>query len=344
MNSLQALRSKLMEQNNQEQRSTNDNAIYPFWNIPMDTTAVLRFLPDGDSTNTYFWVERNMIRLTFPGVLGGDTHKEVTVQVPCMEMWKETCPILTEVRPWFKDSSLEDLARKYWKKRSYIFQGFVREDPISESDVPENPIRRFVINPSIYKIVHDTLMDPEMEDIPTDYTSGTDFRITKSQQGGYSSYATSSYSRRTSALTEVEKAAIDTYGLFNLSDFLPKKPDDAGVKIIAEMFEASYNGELYNPEKWAEHYRPYGFNYEAKTPMATSNVAQATVNTQASVSTTEAVTVNEPVSQHVPQETVSVEPVAQPQSPAPQPQAGTAGKASPQDILAQIRARKESNS
>ena len=43
-----------------------------------------------------------------------------------------------------KDASLEDMGRKYWKKRSYIFQGFVNENPLNET-APENPIRRFVI-------------------------------------------------------------------------------------------------------------------------------------------------------------------------------------------------------
>ena len=41
-------------------------------------------------------------------------------------------PVLAEVRTWFKDSILEDMGRKYWKKRSYIFQGFV--DPTLDEE------------------------------------------------------------------------------------------------------------------------------------------------------------------------------------------------------------------
>ena len=115
MASLAEIRAKLQSMENNSKGSSpaqSDNAIYPFWNIDEGTSTLLRFLPDSDPNNTFFWVERQMIRLTFPGVVGGD-QKPTTVQVPCMEMFGETCPVLTEVRPWFKDPSLEDMGRKY---------------------------------------------------------------------------------------------------------------------------------------------------------------------------------------------------------------------------------------
>ena len=64
-----------------------------------DSTAVIRFLPDADNSNTFFWRERQIIKMTFLGVKGGDTSKPVTVQVPCVEMWGDTCPVHAEIRP-----------------------------------------------------------------------------------------------------------------------------------------------------------------------------------------------------------------------------------------------------
>ena len=122
--------------------SGGDNSIYAHWNLQEGQSAKLRFLPDANSKNTFFWQERAMIRLPFNGVKGQADSKQVMVQIPCVEMWGDTCPVLTEVRTWFKDKSLEDMGRKYWKKRSYIFQGFVRENPIADDKSPENPIRR----------------------------------------------------------------------------------------------------------------------------------------------------------------------------------------------------------
>ena len=248
MATLAEIRAKLLEK---EQRTgggyQSDNAIYAFWNIPENSTATLRFLPDSDETNTFFWKERQMIRLSFPGIKGQDESRSVTVQVPCVEMWGDACPVHAEIRPWFKDPSLEDEGRKYWKKRSYIFQGFVTDNPMSDDQPPENPIRRFIINPSIYKIISAALMDPDFPEIPTDFEAGTDFKLTKTQKGQYADYSTSNWARRERSLDQTERDAIQNNGLFNLNDFMPKRPNNEEIKVIFEMFESSVAGELYDP-------------------------------------------------------------------------------------------------
>ena len=221
-------------------------------------SATLRFLPDGNTKNTFFWAERAMIRLPFNGVKGEMDSKQVFVQVPCVEMWGDTCPVLTEVRTWFKDKSLEDMGRKYWKKRSYIFQGFVRENPLNDDKTPANPIRRFIIGPQIFTIIKGALMDPELEELPTDLLRGLDFRVTKGSKGGFADYNSSKWSRKESALTEVEQAAITEHGLYDLGSFLPKKPTDVELKIIKEMFEASVDGQSYDTERWGTYFRPAG--------------------------------------------------------------------------------------
>jgi len=279
MASLAEIRAKLAQQETRNSGSNSgggrDNAIYPHWDIPEGSTARVRFLPDGDTKNDFFWVERAMIKLPFSGVKGQMNSKPVIVQVPCVEMWNETCPILTEVRTWFKDKSLEEMGRKYWKKRSYIFQGFVRDNPLAEDSVPENPIRRFVISPSIYPLIIAALKDPDIEEIPTDFERGLDFSITKTSKGQYADYATSKWARKESALTQAENAAIDAFGLFDLKSFLPKKPGDAELKIIKEMFEASVDGATYDENRWGQYYKPAGLRGDAadaedSTPVARS--------------------------------------------------------------------------
>ena len=260
MASLAEIRARLAASENKQggQSTGGDNSIYPHWNMEEGQSATLRFLPDANSKNTFFWVERAMIRLPFNGIKGEMESKQVQVQVPCMEMWQETCPVLTEVRGWFKDKSLEEMGRKYWKKRSYIFQGFVRENPLADDKTPENPIRRFIIGPQIFSIIKSALMDPELEELPTDMQRGLDFRITKTSKGGYADYNTSKWARKESALTAEEQAAVEKYGLFDLSTFLPKKPTEAEVKVIKEMFEASVDGQSYDPERWGQYFRPAG--------------------------------------------------------------------------------------
>lgn len=261
MATLAEIRAKLNAQENRtgSNQGGGDNAIFAHWNIPEGTTSRIRFLPDADSKNDFYWVERAMIRLPFNGIKGDVNSKPQIVQVPCVEMYGESCPILAEVRAWFKDPSLEDMGRKYWKKRSYLFQGFVRESSLNEDSTPENPIRRFIISPQIFNIVKAALMDPEMEELPTDLERGLDFNVVKTSKGGYADYSTSKYSRKESALTSIELAAMEQHGLHNLSDFLPKKPTDVELKIIHEMFEASVDGQAYDPDRWAAYYKPSGF-------------------------------------------------------------------------------------
>ena len=192
MASLAEIRAKLKEQENRASGGSNGpsgpNPIYPFWNMKEGESSTLRFLPDGNADNTFFWAERLMIKLPFAGVKGETDSRPVQVQVPCMEMYGQTCDILNEVRAWFKDPSLEDMGRKYWKKRSYVFQGFVTENALNEDSTPENPVRRFIIGPQIFQIIKAALMDPDMEELPTDYTAGVDFRLNKTSKGGYADY------------------------------------------------------------------------------------------------------------------------------------------------------------
>lgn len=326
MTTLADIRAKLQALDNKKPGGNyqGDKLNYAFWNIPTGSSSTVRFLPDGDQENPLFWVEKQVIKLPFPGVKGGDEHKEVLVQVPCMEMFDGTgsCPILQEIRPWWNDPTLEDTARKYWIKRSYIFQGFVPKDGLSEDDAPENPIRKFTINKSIYEIVKAELMDPDVEHNPTDYENGSDFTITKTQKGGWADYTTSKWARKPSALSESDLAAIDEHGLPNLSTYLPKKPTPEMLNVIFEMFEASVAGELYDPAKWANYYKPYGLEYDSSKAAG----AKTDSNTDTPKVTVEASAPTESKVESTPVDT---------------PSASTGdSKKSADDILAMIRNRK----
>jgi hypothetical protein len=327
MATLAEIRAKLQEAQNKSTGSTSsggDNAIYPHWNMQEGKEAVVRLLPDGNPNNTFFWVERAMIKLPFAGIKGETDSRPVQVQVPCVEMYNDgtVCPILSEVRGWFKDKSLEEMGRKYWKKRSYIFQGFVVEDPIKEDKTPENPIRRFIIGPQIYQLIRGALMDPELDELPTDYLKGLDFRIAKTSKGGFADYSTSKWSRRERALSDAEKAAIDQYGLYDLSAFLPKKPTDVELKVMKEMFEASVDGEAYDMDRWGQYFKPAGMGQATGDPNKPAAAPRASA----------------PVD-----EDLDDEPVVQ-SAPAPKAEAPAAtaeGASRAQDILAMIRNRQK---
>ncbi len=262
---LELIRKLLREEadkKNGVKQASGDNASYAFWDIPENSTATIRFLPDKDDSNPWFWSERQVIKLPFAGTINGDFDgdKEVYVTVPCVDMFGDTCPIIAETRPWWKDESKKDIARRYYKRRSFITQGFVVSSPSEEKNVPENPIRRFMIGNELIEKLKAGMADPEMENLPTDYVNGTDFRIRKTKKGDYNNYGTSEWSRRSRPLTELEVTAIDQFGLFNLADFRGSRPDADGIAAIKAMFHASLNGDPYDFSEFGKYFRPYGGN------------------------------------------------------------------------------------
>jgi hypothetical protein len=172
------------------------------------------------------------------------------------------------------------------------------------------------------------------EEIPTDYEAGTDFKVVKSSKGGYADYSTSNWSRRSRGLDQTERDAIAANGLYNLNDFLPKKPDADHLNAIFEMFEASVNGELYDVDRFGSFYRPYGVDAPTGAPKVTPAPAEQVAAP---------VTAAAPVAEAAPAAPVApVAPVTPPPAPAPAPapaaDSGTAPSA--EDILAAIRNRK----
>jgi hypothetical protein len=167
-------------------------------------------------------------------------------------------------------------------------------------------------------------MDPEMEELPTDLMRGLDFNVKKTSKGGYADYSTSNWARKESPLTEAEQAAIEAHGLFNLADFLPKKPTEAELRVIKEMFEASVDGQPFDNERWGSYYRPYGLEAPAGATAEKQTVSAGTSTpATAPVAETSAPWEDEPVATTAP---VSV------------PATGTSSDKA-QDILAMIRAR-----
>lgn len=325
MATLDDIRKKLaaMENNNKSNTQFSGTSItYPFWQVNEGESAVLRFLPDKDADNVFFWRERQVINLPFPGVKGGDEHRPTSVRVPCVEMWGDSCPILAQVRPWWKDKSLEDEARKYWKKRSYVLQGFVNEDPLAEKYTEENQIRRFILGPQIFKIVKDSLMDPELESNPVDFVNGLDFRISVSKKGQFRDYSTSKWARRETALSEEQLANIEKFGLFNLNDWMPPRPSQDHLAAMVEMFEASVNGELYDPDKWGKYYRPYGLEIDDDSD-GDDDAPKASASA--------------PAPKAAPKVEIKEEPKAEPAEVAEGPKPAV----SAQDLLKKIRERKQ---
>jgi hypothetical protein len=112
--------------------------------------------------------------------------------------------------------------------------------------------------------------------------------------------------------------------LFNLADFLPKKPGEAELRIIKEMFEASVDGQPFDNERWGAYYRPWGL----EAPAGATAKTTATTETSAPVATPVAGTSTPPWDDEA--STTASAPIEVPK---------TTSTDKAQDILAMIRAR-----
>jgi hypothetical protein len=107
---------------------------------------------------------------------------------------------------------------------------------------------------------------------------------------------------------------------------LPKRPGEAELRVIKEMFDASVDGQPYDLERWGSYYRPYGLEAPAG---ATAEKQSAPVRNEVSAPATA------PVAEtSAPWEEDAMAAAESIKVPTAQPSSDKA-----QDILAMIRAR-----
>ena len=216
------------------------NNYYPFWNMKDDEKAVVRFLPDKNDDNPMgFLVEKLMHNLE----INGETKR-----VPCLKMYgDDDCPICNVSRAYYKDEGKKSPnGKKYWRKKQHIAQALIVSDPIeADKETGENyegKVRFLNLGWQIYEKIKAEFEGGELESIPYMFDDGCNFNIGKSAQGDYSTYAlTSGFARRSSTLTEDERALVEDE-MVDLSTLLPAKPD---LEKVEAMLAAALSGEEY---------------------------------------------------------------------------------------------------
>jgi gp32 DNA binding protein like len=266
LSKMDLLRAALASKNDRS-ASTNktafaDKELFRFYDAPVNTTTTLRFLPDANKENIFFWKEKQTITIPFTDILGHESLTgPVEVKVPCSNMFeKKSCPVIRHILPWWKGSE-EDIARAriYYKKSSFVYTGFVVDSSLEETEEnkPENIIRRFELSNSIHKIIESSLADPEMEDYPTDFIGGRDFLIKKTQNGQHANYGTSTWRLKSRDLNDTEMNAINEHGLADLSTYLGVRPTSAQSEMIYQMFQDSLGGLPFDFKAFGSVFRPY---------------------------------------------------------------------------------------
>jgi hypothetical protein len=201
---------------------------YPFWKMPDDSIAVVRFLPDLDESNSLgFLVENLQHELT----INGERKK-----VPCLSMHNEHCPVCDLSRKYY-DEKNEELGKKYYRKKSYIGQVIVVESPI---DHDQNALVKLIeFGPKIFKQIQSAFQSGDLEEAPFELKGGYNFRIKKTKSGQYADYGTSSFAPKQS---DLDDEVIEAMTLYTLKDYRTKYVDRATVEA---MLIADQTGQAF---------------------------------------------------------------------------------------------------
>lgn len=213
------------------------NNYYPFFKMPDDSSARIRFVPDANDENPLgFMIEK----VTHQLKVNGENKT-----VPCLASYGEDCPVCKVSKEYY-DAGDKVNGKLYWKKKNYLAQALVNEDPIIEKghENAEGQVKLFSIGYSIFKIIKDAFESGELDDAPFAFEGGTDFIIKKVKQGEFASYTLSKFARKSTDLTD-EQIELVTTQLVDLSTMLPKKPDLATVE---GLLMAALTGKAYNED------------------------------------------------------------------------------------------------
>lgn len=233
--SLAALKGAFAQEEKQEGTGGGNNNYYPFWNIAVGQRCVIRFLPDLNENNPRgFLVEKTTHNLTVNGQRRS---------VPCLGMYEDDCPVCKVSQDYYKAKD-EVNGKKYWKKRQYIAQALIVEDPLeADKETGENhegKVRAISLGFQIYNIIKEAFGSDELEGVPYDFTEGYDFIIKKTEQGQYASYAVGTkFANKQRALTDAELEAAEA-GMVDLATLLPQNPGEDWVRT---RLNADLNGE-----------------------------------------------------------------------------------------------------
>lgn len=231
MKSIQELRAAFKAQETTGENLPNN--YYPFWNMNFGEQATIRLLPDANDNNPMgFLVEKRMHNLTVNGE---------RKSVPCLSMYQEDCPVCKVSQAYYKAKD-ENNGKKYWRKRQYIAQALVVEDPLpadqESGETHQGKVRFISLGYSLFNIVKEALESGELEEIPFAYKGGTDFIIKKTKKGDYADYTLSKFARKESDLDD-DTIAMVKENLVDLSTLLPNNP---GAEHISALLEADMSG------------------------------------------------------------------------------------------------------
>lgn len=182
--------------------STEWKDFFPFWKANVGTTTTVRFLPDLDEENPMGYIVEN---LTHELYING--KKEI---IACGKMHGDTCPICDHASSLYEKEDKIN-GKKFYRKKNYIGQVLVLNTPIEHDQTVLVKLIEF--GPALFKQHQSAFTSGDLEEAPYEFKGGYDYRIRKTQDGQFASYATSSFAPKQSDVSGEVIAEMTLYDL-----------------------------------------------------------------------------------------------------------------------------------
>jgi hypothetical protein len=234
---------------------------FNFWKMDVDSTTIVRFLPDADNENPMGFLVEN---LSHELNINGKREK-----VACLKMYGEDCPICALSQKYYDEKSSdhnEKLGKKYYRKKSYIGQVLVIDTTIDHDQ--EQLVKLMEFGPKIFKQIQASFSSGDLEEAPYELKGGYNFRIKKSKSGEYADYGTSSFAPKQ---TDVADDIVESMSLYDLKEY---RTPHITRDVMEAMLLADQTGGQFSADKADEPATPA--KQEAKpTPSSAPDEAQA---------------------------------------------------------------------
>jgi hypothetical protein len=223
MATLAELRARV--NNAQKSQNNFDNStIFSFSKLKAGDEVRIRFVPDGDPNNDFFWRVRSTRQIPFNSIKlanGTILNNRCRVSVPAFNLKKgdqnlsnlsadylyesTDDPIQQKIKGFWGDSQeSKDLYYRYAKRDTYVYQGFIRTPGY------ETKLYRFIISKQVHELIYSFMSNSEINDIPSDPVHGRDFILRVNEKSApingvmtiVKDYSKSSWSYSESSLTE----------------------------------------------------------------------------------------------------------------------------------------------
>lgn len=205
---------------------------YPFWEMDINKRAVVRILPDKNPEG-HFYVDKMEHTLSI---------NEKNEKIPCLQMYKEKCPICELSKEFYKAEGNDSVNGKYYyRKKPSLVRVLVIEDPLppdpETGETCEGKVMTTQLSYQLMQKIKEEICSDELEYEPWDLENGYNFIIKKTAQGRFGTYSVGSgFARRPSPIDE---SLLDQIELIDLETLLPKNP---GYEYVKRKLDAHLNG------------------------------------------------------------------------------------------------------